>query len=181
MSHDTSRSTAISEETITNGALRRHLHETKAPRERALLVGTELTGGRSEWSAEDSLQELTLLADTAGLAVVGSTFQRIKSPYPKHYIGPGKIQEIADQQDVLPYDVVVFDDELTPSQTRNAEEVLKRRVLDRTGLILDIFAGHARTHEGRIQVELAQYKYLLPRLRRAWTHLERQAGGGGGA
>lgn len=121
------------------------------------------------------------MADTAGLEVVGRTFQRIKSPYPKHYIGPGKIAEIAELHDELQYDVVVFDDELTPSQTRNAEEVLKQRVLDRTGLILDIFAGHARTHEGRIQVELAQYKYLLPRLRRAWTHLERQAGGGGGA
>ena len=157
------------------------MHDTKAPRERAFLVGTELTGGRSEWSAPDSLQELELLADTAGLEVVGSTFQRLKQPFSKHYIGPGKVQEIADMHDTLDYDVVVFDDELTPSQTRNAEELLKRRVLDRTGLILDIFAGHARTHEGRIQVELAQYKYLLPRLRRAWTHLERQAGGGGGA
>jgi GTPase len=83
--------------------------------------------------------------------------------------------------DELAYDLVVFDDELTPSQTRNLEEALKTRVLDRTGLILDIFASHARTHEGRIQVELAQYKYLLPRLRRQWTHLERQAGGGGGS
>lgn len=157
------------------------MHETKAPRERAFLVGTELSSGRSEWAAQDSLQELALLADTAGLEVVGSTFQRIKTPYPKHFIGPGKIEEIAQQRDELQYDVVVFDDELSPSQTRNTEAVLKARVLDRTSLILDIFAGHARTHEGRIQVELAQYKYLLPRLRRAWTHLERQAGGGGGA
>src|SRR5205085_6127085 len=82
-------------------------------------------------------------------------------------------------RDELKYDLVVFDDELTPAQTRNLEETLKVQVLDRTGLILDIFATHARTHEGSIQVELAQYKYLLPRLRRQWTHLERQAGGGG--
>ena len=166
---------------MTNGAMRRHLHDTKPPRERAYLVGTELTGGRSEWSAEDSLQELALLADTAGLEVIGSTFQRIKMPYPKYFIGPGKIEQVAELRETLGYNVVVFDDELTPSQTRNAEAVLNVRVLDRTTLILDIFAGHARTHEGRTQVELAQYKYLLPRLRRAWTHLERQAGGGGGA
>ncbi len=113
--------------------------------------------------------------------MVGSTYQRLKQTFPKHYIGPGKVEEIAAQRDLLRYDVIVFDDELTPSQTRNLEETLKTRVLDRTGLILDIFAAHARTHEGRIQVELAQYKYLLPRLRRQWLHLERQAGGGGGA
>jgi GTP-binding protein HflX len=108
-------------------------------------------------------------------------YQRLKRPFPKHFIGPGKAEEIAALQDELQYDLVVFDDELTPGQTRNLEELLKTRVMDRTGLILDIFATHARTHEGRIQVELAQYKYLLPRLRRQWTHLERQAGGGGAA
>jgi GTP-binding protein HflX len=140
-----------------------------------------LTGDRSPWRAEDSLRELALLADTAGLEIVGSLYQRLKQPFPKHFIGPGKVQEIAELREELEYDLVVFDDELTPSQTRNIEEALKTRVLDRTGLILDIFASHARTHEGRIQVELAQYKYLLPRLRRQWTHLERQAGGGGGA
>ncbi len=108
-------------------------------------------------------------------------YQRLKRPFPKHFIGPGKAEEIAALHDELQYDLVVFDDELTPGQTRNLEELLKTRVMDRTGLILDIFATHARTHEGRIQVELAQYKYLLPRLRRQWTHLERQAGGGGAA
>jgi GTP-binding protein HflX len=107
--------------------------------------------------------------------------QRLKRLFPKHFIGPGKAEEIAALHDELQYDLVVFDDELTPGQTRNLEELLKTRVMDRTGLILDIFATHARTHEGRIQVELAQYKYLLPRLRRQWTHLERQAGGGGAA
>jgi GTPase len=175
------RSTNISETTITTTADGRRLHATKSPRERAFLVGAELTGDRSPWRAEDSLRELALLADTAGLDVVGSMYQRLKQPFPKHFIGPGKVQEIAELREELEYDLIVFDDELTPSQTRNIEEVLKTRVLDRTGLILDIFATHARTHEGRIQVELAQYKYLLPRLRRQWTHLERQAGGGGGA
>src|SRR5262249_34096124 len=100
-------------------------------------------------------------------------------PFPKHLIGPGKVEEIAALREQMPYDVVVFDDELTPGQTRNLEDDLKAPVLDRTSLILDIFAQHARTHEGRIQVELAQYKYLLPRLRRQWLHLERQAGSGG--
>src|SRR5689334_5796959 len=157
------------------------MHSTTAPRDRAFLVGAELTGDRSLWRAEDSLEELALLADTANLEVVGSIYQRLKRPFPKHFIGPGKAEEIAALRDELKYDLVVFDDELTPAQTRNLEETLKTRVLDRTGLILDIFATHARTHEGRIQVELAQYKYLLPRLRRQWTHLERQAGGGGAA
>jgi GTPase len=173
------RSTTITESPITTTADGRQLHATRSPRERAFLVGAELTGDRSPWHAEDSLRELALLADTAGLDVVGSTYQRLKQPFPKHFIGPGKAEEIAALREQLQYDLVVFDDELTPSQTRNLEEVLQMRVLDRTGLILDIFATHARTHEGRIQVELAQYKYLLPRLRRQWTHLERQAGGGG--
>ena len=155
------------------------LHSTAAPRERAFLVGAELTGGRSPWSAEDSLQELALLADTAGLEVVGSAYQRLKQQFSKHFIGPGKVEEIAALREELKYDLVIFDDELTPGQTRNLEDALKVQVLDRTGLILDIFATHAHTHEGRIQVELAQYKYLLPRLRRQWLHLERQAGGGG--
>ncbi len=171
----------IEEQTITTSADGKRLYATKAPRERAFLVGVELTGARSLWRAEDSLQELALLADTAGLEVVGSLYQRLKRPFPKHFIGPGKVEELAALREELGYELVVFDDELTPAQTRNLEADLKARVLDRTGLILDIFATHARTHEGRIQVELAQYKYLLPRLRRQWTHLERQAGGGGGA
>jgi GTP-binding protein HflX len=127
------------------------------------------------------LAELALLVDTADIDVVGQTFQRLKKPFSQYYIGPGKVQEIAALKESLEYDLVIFDDELTPGQTRNLEETLKTRVLDRTTIILDIFARHARTREGRIQVELAQYKYLLPRLRRQWTHLERQAGGGGGS
>jgi GTP-binding protein HflX len=173
------RRKAIEEQTIQTTADGKRLYSTAAPRERAFLVGAELTGGRSAWRAEDSLQELELLADTAGLEVVGSMYQRLKQQFPKYFIGPGKVEGIAALREELKYDLVVFDDELTPGQTRNLEDALKVQVLDRTGLILDIFATHARTHEGRIQVELAQYKYLLPRLRRQWLHLERQAGGGG--
>ena len=157
------------------------LHATKPPRDKAFLVGSELSGGRSTWPAVDSLAELAMLVDTADIDVVGQLYQRLKQPFSQYYIGPGKVDEIAAQKEALGFDLVIFDDELTPGQTRNLEETLKVRVLDRTTIILDIFARHARTREGRIQVELAQYKYLLPRLRRQWTHLERQAGGGGGS
>jgi GTPase len=169
----------LEEVTFTRTADGRRLHETRPPRERAFLVGAELTSGHHMWSVGDSLDELALLADTADLEVVGRMQQRIKQPTPRYYIGPGKVEEIALLKTELKYDVVIFDDELSPSQTRNLEETLKTQVLDRTGLILDIFASHARTREGRIQVELAQYKYLLPRLRRQWLHLERQGGSGG--
>lgn len=108
-------------------------------------------------------------------------YQRLSHPFPKHFIGPGKLRELIELRDIHDFDLVIFDDELTPGQTRNLERELDRGVLDRTALILDIFAQHARTHEGRLQVELAQYEYLLPRLRRQWTHLERQAGQGGTA
>ncbi len=120
-----------------------------------------------------------MLADTAGLEVVGSIYQRLTHPFPKFFIGPGKVHEVAERVAQEQCDLVIFDDELTPAQTRNLEKELNIGVLDRTALILDIFAQHAHTHEGRLQVELAQYNYLLPRLRRQWTHLERQAGGGG--
>ncbi len=121
-----------------------------------------------------------MLADTAGLDVCGSIYQKVTHPYPKFFIGPGKVREVAELRDQLQADLIIFDDELTPGQTNNLEKEFNSAVLDRTALILDIFAQHARTHEGRIQVELAQYEYLLPRLRRQWTHLERQAGTGGG-
>jgi len=156
------------------------MHQTRAERERALLVGAEVHSDHSAWHVDDSLDELSLLADTADLDVVGSVTQKIDHPNPRTYIGSGKVREIAELKSELNYDVVVFDDELSPSQARNLEEELKTKVIDRTTLILDIFAAHARTREGSLQVELAQYEYLLPRLRRAWTHLERQGGGGGG-
>ncbi|EFO79248.1 GTP-binding proten HflX [Oscillochloris trichoides DG-6] len=172
-----------SKETIIND-IRTHdgkrLHPTTPPRTRALLVGAEVASFSSAWSAEDSLRELALLADTAGLEVVGSIYQRIDQPFPKYFIGPGKVREVAELREQCGAGLVIFDDELSPAQTRNLEEALQVGVLDRTALILDIFAQHARTHEGRLQVELAQYNYMLPRLRRQWSHLERQAGTGGG-
>ncbi|MCU0494619.1 MAG: GTPase HflX [Chloroflexaceae bacterium] len=157
----------------------KRLYPTETPRKRALLVGAEIDKPGS-WPAEDSLQELALLSDTAGFEVVGSIFQRLSHPFPKFFIGPGKVREVHALREETQADLIIFDDELSPGQARNLEEELQTQVLDRTGLILDIFAQHARTHEGRLQVELAQYKYLLPRLRRMWSHLERQAGTGGG-
>ncbi|WP_029214967.1 GTPase HflX [Kallotenue papyrolyticum] len=156
----------------------RHAYYQVGRRPRAFLVGLEVFAEHSAWSAQDSLQELIQLADTAGLEVVGSTYQKLTKPYPKYYIGPGKAQEIADLKGELHYELVVFDDELTGSQTRNLEQLLQTRVIDRTQLILDIFAQHAQTREGRLQVELAQHEYLLPRLRGQWGHLSRQTAQG---
>src|SRR5437870_14930 len=165
---------------------RRKLHPTAEPQERAFLVaaqlkhwgsdghGTNGIGGR--WNAESSLEELALLADTAGARVVGQTLQRLESRNPATYVGKGKVSEIASQRSELDYSTVIFDDELTPSQQRNLEGELDVKVLDRTALILDIFAQHARTREGRLQVELAQHEYILPRLRGQWSHLERLEG-----
>jgi GTP-binding protein HflX len=170
--------------TSANGHSRRRVsYPTAAAQLRAFLVGVEVHSEHRPWSAEDSLDELAQLADTAGLEVAGSTFQKLSRPYPKHYIGPGKVQEIRDLHDELKYDVVVFDDELTGSQIRNLESDLNVRVIDRTQLILDIFGQHAQTREGRLQVELAQHEYLLPRLRGQWGHLSRQTAtsGAGGA
>lgn len=129
---------------------------------------------------EDSLQELALLARTAGLTVVGTVTQTLEAVNPATYIGAGKLQEVRDFAAIEPHDVVIFDMELSPSQQRNLEEYLDARVLDRTTLILDIFAAHAHTREGVLQVELAQYEYRLPRLTRQWTHLSRQGVGGVG-
>lgn len=131
---------------------------------------------------QDSLEELKLLADTAGMEVVGQTSQRLNRIVPGTFIGPGKVEEIKETITELPADVVIFDDELSPRHQRELEEAFGEniKVLDRSALILDIFAQHATTHEGRLQVELAQYEYRLPRLTRQWTHLARQAGGGGG-
>lgn len=131
---------------------------------------------------QDSLEELKLLADTAGMVVVGQTSQRLNRIVPGTFIGPGKVEEIKETITDLPADVVIFDDELSPRHQRELEEAFGEniKVLDRSALILDIFAQHATTHEGRLQVELAQYEYRLPRLTRQWTHLARQAGGGGG-
>ena len=150
--------------------------------ERTLMVGVQLAGERSLLPMEDSLDELTLLARTAGLEVVGQASQRVATPNPKTLIGEGKVEEVKALAEELDASVVLFDNELSPRHQRELEKILGEniRVVDRTSLILDIFALHANTHEGALQVELAQYEYRLPRLTRAWTHLARQAGGGGG-
>ena len=127
---------------------------------------------------EDSLAELAQLAHTAGVEVGGQTFQKPASINPATYIGKGKVEEIGTLKEELACNLVIFDDELSPRQQRELEEAWGVKVLDRTSLILDIFAQHAHTREGQLQVELAQYEYRLPRLTRMWTHLARQAGGG---
>lgn len=145
-----------------------------------MLVGAQLKSQKDGWGIEDSLAELSQLAQTAGLEVAGQTWQRIERFDPATLVGSGKVSELLDLRDDLNFRFVVFDEELSPRQLRNLEKRFgdQVRVMDRTSLILDIFAQHARTREGQLQVELAQYQYLLPRLTRAWTHLARQAGGG---
>ena len=155
---------------------------THPPRERAFLVGVDVYQQKNILPLEDSLTELALLSDTAGLEVVGELTQKLDHPNVETYIGPGKVQELKALAEETLSQVVIFDDELSPRHQRELEEALgaSLRVLDRTALILDIFAQHAHTAEGMLQVELAQYEYLLPRLTGQWTHLARQAGGGGG-
>jgi GTPase len=155
------------------------MHDVRRGPERALVVGVET--GRPVWSMDDSLAELTQLASTAGVEVVAEVTQKMDSPNPATLVGKGKLEEIRKLRDTVPYDLLIFDEELSPRQQRNIEEALNVKTLDRTALILDIFARHARTREGRLQVELAQLEYRLPRLTRLWTHLSRQTGGTGGA
>jgi len=155
---------------------------TVQPRERTFLVGIEIYGRDNLLSLTDSLVELALLADTAGLEVVGETSQKLEHPNRKTFVGPGKVEEIQALVEEFQAEVILFDEELSPRHLRELERIFgdNVRILDRTALILDIFAQHANTREGALQVELAQYEYRLPRLTRAWTHLARQAGGGGG-
>lgn len=146
-------------------------HSTAPVPERAILVGVDL--GRSEWSCDDSLAELGRLAETDGAEVVLTMKQRLDAPVPKTFIGKGKVEELVSAVKGLGADVVIFDDELTPSQQANLERLVGEpvKIIDRTALILDIFGVHARTHEGRLQVQLAQLQYVLPRLRGMWSHL----------
>lgn len=148
--------------------------------ERAFLVGTTVHGSHPLLNVEDSLKELALLADTAGMVVVGQAVQHMRRINPNTYIGSGKLEEILAALEEEGAQVVVFDDELSPRHQRELEERFgdEVKIIDRSALILDIFAQHARTREGALQVELAQYEYRLPRLTRQWTHLVRQAGGG---
>ena len=157
-------------------------YPTTQPKERTLLIGVDITSDENLLPLEESLAELYRLADTAGLNVVGETQQKLTRPNSKTYIGSGKVEEIKGLIDEFQAEIVIFDNELNPRHQRELENLFDSdvRVLDRTALILDIFAQHANTHEGALQVELAQYEYRLPRLTRAWTHLARQAGGGGG-
>jgi len=162
-------------------------HETAPEPQRAFLVGVAFRDPAYRDGArlplEASLAELALLCKTAGLEVVGQTTQTLDAPHPKTFIGPGKVEELKAWQRALDFDVLVFDDELSPRHQRELEEAFNSDdiiILDRTALILDIFAQHARTREGALQVELAQYEYLKPRLTRQWTHLARQAGGAAG-
>ena len=159
-----------------------HFLDAKAKRrERGYLVGVALLRERALLSIDDSLDELALLAETAGIEVVGRGWQRLRQVNPKTMIGKGKLQEILDEIRLHEAEVLIFDEELSPRHQRELEKHLGEsvRLLDRSALILDIFAQHARTSEGALQVELAQYEYRLPRLTRQWTHLARQAGGGG--
>lgn len=155
---------------------------TTPPRERVFLVGVEVHGQDHILTLEDSLAELSLLCDTAGLEVVGELTQKIDRPNPVTFIGSGKVDELKALADDSLAQAVVFDNELSPRHQRELEEHVgvNIRILDRTAIILDIFAQHAHTSEGQLQVKLAQYEYSLPRLTGQWTHLARQGGGGGG-
>ena len=144
--------------------------------EKVFLVGAELKS-KSQWDVHESLEELASLAQTAGGEVVGEGIQKLDRPYSGTFIGKGKAEEFAAECSAKSVDTVIFDDELTPGQGRNLEHVFDRKIIDRTSLILDIFAQRARTKEGKLQVELAQLQHLLPRLTRFWTHLSRQKGG----
>jgi GTPase len=158
------------------------LIKTEAPRQKALLVAASIYNQEDLLPLEDSLQELALLAETAGVDVVGQVTQNLSRPNSKTFIGSGKVEEVQTLAQEFDADLVIFDNELSPRHQRELERELGEnlQVIDRTALILDIFVQHARTSEGSLQVELAQYEYRLPRLTRAWTHLARQAGGGGG-
>ena len=140
------------------------------------MVAVELRNRNHLWSLDDTLDELDYLARTAGARVLGRVTQRAHSLTPV-YVGKGKVQEIIAEVAEQGADVVIFDDELTPTQQRNLETALDIKVIDRTALILDVFGRHARTYEGKLQVELAQHRYLLPRLAGQWSHLERLGGG----
>jgi GTP-binding protein HflX len=145
--------------------------------ERALLIAVKSNKAGNQWPVEDSVNELAALAYSAGASVAGKVIQKMSRPSITHYLGKGKIEELLAQKEILGYDTVIVDDELTPQQQENIEDLLQTKVIDRIALILDIFAKRARTHEGKLQVELAQYEYNLPRLTGKWRHLERLGAG----
>ena len=162
------------------GILRRmptqKLIDLETPVERAFLLAVD-TGAADGWNAEDSLAELANLALTAGAEVVGAEWQNRRHVDPHWYVGKGKAEDLVAAKSETGFDLLVADDELSPTQQKTLEDLVKTKVIDRSRLILDIFAQHARTHEGRLQVELAQLEYQLPRLTKLWTHLSRTQGG----
>jgi GTP-binding protein HflX len=153
-----------------------HLIDLATPIEKAFLVAVD-TGTEDGWTAQDSLTELANLATTAGAEVVGAEWQNRRHVDPNWYVGKGKAEDLVAAKRETGFDVLIADDELSPAQQRALEELLNVKVIDRSRLILDIFALHAQTHEGRLQVELAQLEYQLPRLTKLWTHLSRTQGG----
>jgi GTPase len=155
----------------------RELITVAAPLERALLVGAPLKRAGARKALDEHLRELERLADTAGAEVVGELTQQLDRPHPGTYLGKGKIEELKTMVADTKATLIIFDDELSPSQGKNVEDVVGTRVVDRAELILDIFATRARSSEAKMQVELAQLEYTLPRLTRMWTHLEKFRGG----
>lgn len=150
--------------------------QTAPVTEKAVIVGL-INQNQDEGQAKEYLDELEFLADTAGAEVLKKFTQKLDVPNAATFVGPGKLEEIGNYIKAMEADTVIFDDELSPTQLRNIERALECKILDRTDLILDIFARRAKTAHAKTQVELAQYQYLLPRLTRMWTHLERQRGG----
>lgn len=154
------------------------MFDTAPPAEKAILVGIQRPGA-PEWEVHYSLDELASLADTAGVKTLDTCWQSREKPHPGTFIGKGKVEEVQVLVEELGADVVIFDSELSPAQIRNLEKILGIQVMDRSDIILVIFSGRAKTRESKMQVELARLKYFLPRMKRLWTHLERQAGGVG--
>ncbi len=146
-------------------------------KEKALLIGV-IYEKLDQFKVEEHLSELELLATTAGAKVIGKITQKISRINPSYFIGSGKAEQIVKQAEELGASLIIFDDDLSPAQVKNYSNLVKNiKVIDRSALILDIFSQHAKTKEAKTQVELAQLEYMLPRLTRAWTHLERQMGG----
>src|ERR1700744_1602309 len=156
--------------------MKQKFYDTAVKQERAVLVGV-ITPHQTDEQTKEYLEELQFLVDTAGAETVKTFTQKLQKPDRATFVGSGRLGEIKAFVDAEEIDIVVFDDELTPSQLRNIERELQVKILDRNNLILDIFAGRAQTAQAKTQVELAQLQYLLPRLTRLWTHLERQKGG----
>jgi GTP-binding protein HflX len=171
------RDEEVDEDAESESRRRERFFETAQRRERVILVGVSRPPDQQRFETDEHLDELELLTETAGAEVVEKVFQSRGQLVPATFIGKGKAQYIAERCEDADVQTVIFDDDLTPVQQRNLERIFNRKVIDRTTLILDIFAQHARTSAARTQVELAQLEYLLPRLTRMWTHLSKQYGG----